>query len=384
MRRPFQLTSVASTALVTLRYALLVLAAAGLISLFSVFGIFLSVFLVLCYAHVFAARRRNYIKNFNSALRTTIRINGRIHQTAEAFSHSGPIRSQCGNFARRLTAGEAPFDAAITSRVPLEIETAMALSLPEGALQLDSNHHPEHETTRQKLNSLSISSQLFYLIIICFTLIVFSSFYTLFIEPVLMSLMADLPMTETPQPTSRTTAALQMTAFLVGSAAFCFYLVAIVGLAPKILTLSWMPLLPIAATRKSAILTGIAATIENRFSLDAFCQVGRKTFYGSRRRQFEKALREIENGYTDANVIYRAGWINASDHAWLEGATPTRQAEILRNISRQNIRHADGNLNWIMAIAYPAAILCLAAAAAPFAASFFSQLTHMIYEISDT
>jgi hypothetical protein len=117
-------------------------------------------------------------------------------------------------------------------------------------------------------------------------------------------------------------------------------------------------------------------------SLDAFCQIGAKIHHGSRRRQFLKALREIENGYTDANVIYRAGWINAADHAWLEDANPTRQAELLRNISRQNIRHADANLNWIMAIAYPTAILCLASAAAPFAASFFSQLTNLITHIS--
>jgi len=90
----------------------------------------------------------------------------------------------------------------------------------------------------------------------------------------------------------------------------------------------------------------------------------------------------MEKGYIDTHVIHRAGWINAEDLAWLENATPTRQANILRNISRQNIRHADANLNWIMAIAYPAAILCLATAAAPFAASFFSQLTQLITQLS--
>lgn len=382
MKISSQSKSVARVALVTLRYALLGVASLSLIYFFSFFGVLLGVFLLLFYAHVYAARRRNYIKNFNSALRTTIQINGRIQQTAEAFSHSGPIQRQCANFARRLTAGEEPFAAAVTSYVPLEIETAMALSLPAGAVQLDSNRHPERETNRQKLNSLSIASQLFYLIIICSTLILFSSFYTLLLAPTLASLQSEMPLTTTGQEAIRTPVTLQITAFVIGIAAFCFYLIAIVGLIPKILTLSWMPLLPVAASRQSAVLTGIATTIENRFSLDAFCQVGAKTLYGSRRGQFLRALREIENGYTDANVIYRAGWINASDCAWLEDATPTRQAEILRNISRQNIRHADANLNWIMAIAYPAAILCLAAAAAPFAASFFTQLTTMITRIS--
>ncbi|MDB4759621.1 hypothetical protein OAG34_00260 [bacterium] len=382
MKTPSQLSSVTRLALTTLQYALLVVAALSLIYFFSFFGVLLSVFLVLFYTHVYAARRRNYIKNFNSALRTTIQINGRIQQTAEAFSHSGPIRRQCEMFARRLTAGEGPFDAAVTSYVPLEIETAMALTLREGSLQLDSNRHTPSETPRQKLNSLSIASQIFYLIIICFTLILFSSFYTLFIAPTLVELQTEAPLSRTNPTAYGAPTILQMTAFFIGSTAICFYLIAIVGLIPRILTLSWMPLLPVAAARKSAILTGIATTIDNRMSLDAFCQIGAKIHHGSRRRQFLKALREIENGYTDANVIYRAGWINAADHAWLEDANPTRQAELLRNISRQNIRHADANLNWIMAIAYPTAILCLASAAAPFAASFFSQLTNLITHIS--
>ena len=376
------LPAVAKTALSTLQYTLLLVAAAWLIYLFSLFGVFLSVFLILFYAHLYTARRRNYIKNFNSALRTTIQINGRIQQTAEAFSHSGPIRKKCAKFARRLTAGDEPLAAAVTSHVPLEIETAMALSLPSKTTQLDSNRHPERETPQHRMNNLSIASQIFYLIIICFTLILFSSFYSLFIAPTLMTLLTEMPLTGAYDTSSRSPATLQLTAFLIGSSAFCFYLIAIVGLIPQLLTFSWVPLLPVAAAQKSAILTGIATTIEHRSSLDDFCQVAVKTFHGSKRRQFLRALREIEKGYTDANVIYRAGWINARDHAWLADTTPTRQAELLRHISRQNIRHADANLNWIMAIAYPAAILCLAAAAAPFAAAFFSQLTTMITQIS--
>jgi hypothetical protein len=254
----------------------------------------------------------------------------------------------------------------------------MALNFPATKLHPDSNRRIEGETSRQKMNSLSIASQLFYLIIICFTLIVFSSFYTLFLAPVLMSLETDMTLTGSSEATSRTPVLLQMTAFFIGIAAFCFYLIAMVGLIPQILAIPWMPLLPVAAARKSAILAGLATTIENRFTLEAFCQVGARTFHGSRRRKFLKALRGIENGNNDANVIYRAGWINAAEHAWLADATPTRQAELLRNISRQNIRQADANLNWIMAIAYPSAILCLAAAAAPFATSFFSQLATLV------
>ena len=379
MKMPSYLTAVAKTGLSTLRSCLLFVAAVWLIYVFSFFGVLLSVFLI--YAHLFVARRRNYIKNFNSALRTTIQINGHIRQTADAFSHSGPIRRKCANFARRLTAGDEPLAAAVSSDLPLEIETAMALTLPATTAQLDSNRHRERETRYRRTNSLSIASQIFYLIIVCFTLILCSSFFAAFITPALRTLQSEMPVTSTSEAVGDPTI-LALTAFLIGSTAFCFYLIAVVGLIPQLLTLSWLPLLPVAAAQKSAILSGIATAIENRFSLDAFCQIGFKTFRGSKRRQFLKALRYIEKGYTDANAIYRVRWINATDHAWLADATPTRQAEILRHISRQNIRQADANLNWIMASAYPTAILCLAAAAAPFAASFFSQLATMITQTS--
>ncbi|MGB0760130.1 MAG: hypothetical protein ACPGPS_11360, partial [Rubripirellula sp.] len=120
---------------------------------------------------------------------------------------------------------------------------------------------------------------------------------------------------------------------------------------------------------------------EHNVPLDEFCTIGAKIHSGITRRQFKKALRAINSGYTDANVIYQAGWISAADKAWLEDAPSARQVEILRNISNQDIRHADANLNWVMAIGYPAAILCLASAAAPFATAFFTELTDLITQL---
>ena len=382
MKTPSPLSLAGRAALSILQKGLLGIAALSLIYVLNIFGLMLCVFLGLFYAHAYAARRRNFIKNFNSALRTTIQINGHIEQTAEAFSYAGPIKRQCANFARRLTAGEEPFDAAIRSRVPIELETGIALTLPDSARQLAPSHRSRRETARQHTNSLSITSQLFYLIIICATLILTYSFYVTFIAPTMETLRAEMLQPNNSQTATAFLAALPITAFLIACTTICFYLVAVLGLIPSILNAPCIPLLPVAASHNSAILTGLATTIDRQFSLNAFCQIGTRIYRGTRRRQFQRALRELEKGYIDTHVIHRAGWINAEDLAWLENATPTRQANILRNISRQNIRHADANLNWIMAIAYPAAILCLATAAAPFAASFFSQLTQLITQLS--
>lgn len=378
MKLSSRLSSAGRMGLAVLRNALLLLAALWLITTFNLLGLMLCIFLMLFYGHLFAERRRNYSKNFNSALRTTIQINGHIKGTAEAFSKSGPLRRKCEKFAGRLTAGEEPLAAAVTSALPLELETAIALSLPDAKPQSESKPASANEVARRNTNRLSIASQLFYLIIICCVLILASIFHETFIEPTLRSHLTEMqPKNDNPAQIWAVPL-LSITALVVASSAIGFYLVAILGLIPQILAFRWVPLLPVAAARKAAILTGIATTIENRFSLKGLCEIGAQIYHGRTRRQFLKALREIDSGYADPDVLCRADWISAADQAWLQEATPTRQAEILRNISRQNIRHADANLNWIMAIAFPAAILCLATAATPFAISFFSRLSSLV------
>jgi hypothetical protein len=365
-----------------LQAGLLFIAVLCLIYSLTVFGLLLSVFLILFYAQIFATKHRNYRNNFNSALRTTIQINGHIKETAEAFSRSGPLRRQCADFARRLTAGEEPFAAAVISKVPLEIETAMALSMPSGVVQPEEARRPAQEIARRSTNSLAIASQLFYLIIICGVLTLFAGFHAAFIAPTMRTLLAEMQTNYDSPSDDWALFALMLTACFIAVISIGFYLIAIIGLIPQILALPGVPLLPVAAARNSAILTGIATTIESSFSLKRFCEIGKDIYRGRTRKQFEKALLEMERGYTDPDVLYRTGWIRAVDQAWLQEATPKRKAEILRNIGRQNIRHADANLNWIMAIGYPVAILCLATAATPFAALFFTQLSTLITQLA--
>lgn len=360
---------------------MLLIAALLLCYLFSFVGLLISFFSALFYAHFVAAKRRNYINNFNSALRTTIQINGQIQDTAVAFSKSGPLRTKCTGFARRLTAGEEPFSAAWLSRLPLEIETAMALSLPETAVQPEPKRVTARQTTNRQDNNLSVASQLFYLILVCFAVFAASIFFETFIAPVLDSLLEESAIQTRGATRDWAVHCMAFVALAIGFGSMCFYLVAILGFLPALLAPSWIPLLPVKAARKSAILAGVATSLEHNVPLDEFCTIGAKIHSGITRRQFKKALRAINSGYTDANVIYQAGWISAADKAWLEDAPSARQVEILRNISNQDIRHADANLNWVMAIGYPAAILCLASAAAPFATAFFTELTDLITQL---
>lgn len=347
--------------------------------LFSFMALLFAFFFVLFYAHFVAAKRRNYIKNFNSALRTTVQINGQIQKTAEAFSRSGPIRGRCADFARRLTAGEEPFAAAWASRVPLEIETAMALSLPERAGQ--PTRSTAGQTMHRQTSNLSVASQVFYLIIVCFAAFLAATFFSAFISPTMDSLLEESQIQSQGSTRDWELHCLEFVSLAIGFLSICFYLIAILGLLPALLAPSWLPLLPVEAARRSAILSGIATSMDHNVPLDEFCTIGAKIHSGITRRQFGKAFQAINSGCTDTNVIYRAGWISAADKAWLEDAPPARQAEILRNISNQDIKHADANLNWVMAIGYPAAILCLASAAAPFATSFFTELTDLITQL---
>ncbi|MGB0762076.1 MAG: hypothetical protein ACPGPS_21185, partial [Rubripirellula sp.] len=236
---------------------MLLIAALLLCYLFSFVGLLISFFSALFYAHFVAAKRRNYINNFNSALRTTIQINGQIQDTAVAFSKSGPLRTKCTGFARRLTAGEEPFSAAWLSRLPLEIETAMALSLPETAVQPEPKRVTARQTTTRQNNNLSVASQLFYLILVCFAVFAASIFFETFIAPVLDSLLEESAIQTRGATRDWAVHCMAFVALAIGFGSMCFYLVAILGFLPALLAPSWIPLLPVKAARKSAILAGV-------------------------------------------------------------------------------------------------------------------------------
>ena len=82
------------------------------------------------------------------------------------------------------------------------------------------------------------------------------------------------------------------------------------------------------------------------------------------------------------NAIKNAGWISVNEAAWLEGTPPQRMTQLMRTISRQNLQTADANVNWLVALLFPAVVLLIAAIIAPIAYAFFANLYTLILTLS--
>ena len=345
-----------------------------LLFFFHLFGLLLAALLTLFFFQNWARARRNYIRNFNSALQATVRINGSVEKTARAFSTSGPLRSRCAFYARQLAGGAAPLHAGIASGLPLDMETALAFSLPLREREATPPKQLQTVPETEKQNNLSAAYQLFYLIFVCIVICFCSFFYDLLIFPTMESILSENSISGEAAPLASNSSWIRITACLVGLGVIMFYVAAIIGFPSGLLSTLWVPLLPVAAAQKSTTLDSLANSIEAGYPLTHFCEVGLMLHRGSRRKSFLQALNAISNGHTETEALAEAGWIHKSDRALLEGSTPRRMSEILRTIARQDIRHANSNLNWIMAIMFPALILCLATGISLFTSNFFSEL----------
>jgi hypothetical protein len=345
-----------------------------LVFFFHLFGLLLATLLTLFFFQNWARARRNYIRNFNSALQATVRINGSVEKTARAFSTSGPLRSRCAFYASQLAGGAAPLKAGIASGLPLDIETALAFSLPVRKEQPKPAWQLENGPETESKNHLSIASQLFYLIFICIGIFACSGFYDLLVFPTMEMILSENSFSSEVSPSASDSGWMRVTTCLLGLGVITFYITAILGFPSVLLSASWVPLLPFAAAKKSTTLNAIANSIEAGCPLNTFCELGMMLYKGSERLKFAQAFNALKNGESETRALAVAGWIRDSDRVLLEGSTPQRMSEILRSIARQDIRHANSNLNWIMAILFPALILCLAASISLFASSFFTEL----------
>lgn len=340
----------------------------------SIFGLLFSVIVILFYCENRARRRRNYVKSFNSAVRTTVQISGPLGRIAKAFANSGPLREQCANFEHRLAAGEETLDAAVASKLPLEIETAMALAFPDDQQQAIPQRRSVIRSAAQSQSNLSTACQLYYLIFITMAIFICTLFYDSFIAPMLQSIANDFARNHGERLIAGNAQAIRIIASAIGLGVISTYLALILDLAPRLASFSWMPLLPRAAERRAATLEGIATAIDIGCPIETFCQLGQKVSPGSQHKPFSLALNSIENGNSNASAIAKAGWIDESERAWIEGAPPQRAADIFRTIAQQSTRRADSNLSWLMAILFPLMLLILAATIAPFATAFFSDI----------
>lgn len=348
-------------------------------SLFGLVMVTLLVFFVLDFA---TRRKRNSAKAFNSTLQAVCRHDGAITKVAVAFSRAGPLRGPCYEFARRLMMGQDPLEAASRARVPLTLETAVALSSPAAAIvDSSTSRRSDEDRFNEPTDDESLMSgygQLVYLIMTAAITCVVFSFMGLFVVPTLEQMFDEFGMDLrnrrmlSPEPA-------YWILFLL-----CFIVLIAIPLMSRGTLFGfrfpgWFPATPRLAQHKSDVLCGLADAIDHGWPMGRALAVGHLISIRKQERQsLQYAMELIEQGQSSAQAICQAGWIDGHEAAWLDGASPQRTAELLRTIADQSIRDSHSRMRWLMSLLFPGLVILIAAAVLTYAFGFFSTLFQLI------
>ena len=359
----------------------------------SLIGLLMIVLLIFATFDYSARRYRTTVKTFNSAVRAVSEYDGAIGKVALAFSRSGPLSGPCYEYARRLMMGENAIDAAVMSRVPLQLQTAIALYAPTTPDQpsgetaerraIDREYGEAHEMAMVDSTMMPPYGQFIYLSATALVTCVVLGFLGTFILPTMEQMFEEFFSDELPYRWLFSAApAVWILLLLVFVIVFLIPLLNY-GHLLGIRFPHWIPLMPRFAERKSEVLNGIADGIDVGWPIGRSLAVGHSIATRRYEREsFERSMRLIEQGVPPIESIRHVGWIDAREASWLADASPARTAELLRTIADQSVRDARFNVRWLMAIFFPVFVLLLGCSVMAYAFGFFATLTRLIHGLA--
>lgn len=351
----------------------------------SLFGLVMVTLLAYSLLDFATRRKRNAAKAFNSTLRAVCRHDGAITKVALAFSRWA-LRGPCYEFSRRLMMGQDPLEAASRSRVPLTLETAVAMQSPSTnrSKSLDQNrilslgYDSDAFSIVDEQSQTPAYGQFVYLILTAVITCVVFSFMSLFVVPTIDVMFDEFGM-NLPNRSMLSAKPAYWILFIL-----CFVVIVAVPVMSRGTLLgirfpNWFPMTPWLAQHKADVLSGLADAIEHGWPMGRVLAVGHMiSIRMHERRSLQHAMELIEQGQSSAMAIHRAGWIDSTEAAWLEGASPPRTAQLLRTIADQTVRHSNSNMRWLMSLLFPAVVIVIGGAVLMFAHAFFSALFALI------
>ncbi|MFK8114864.1 MAG: hypothetical protein AB8B91_21865 [Rubripirellula sp.] len=338
----------------------------------------LAILLLFAIADLSARRYRNSVRTFNSAVRAVCQHEGAIAKVALAFSRSGSLSGPCYEYARRLMTGEDPVEAAGRARVPLQLQTAVALQSPRSESAKIKTHHSDFDLWSSE-GVMPAYGQFVYLTVTAMMTCVMLGFMRVFILPTFEAMFEEFFSNRMPYR--------PLFSLIPAVSILCLIAFVIVFLLPLLnrghlfgLRLPrWVPSLPRQAERRSETLHGLADAIEAGWSMTRALEVARTVAIDNTQRAFlEQAIRKIHRGVDPVYAVHEAGWIDKEDVVWLKDATPERKVGLLRTIADQDVRDARANLRWMMAVFFPCLIVLMGAAVMAFTYGVFGILMRIV------
>ena len=364
----------------------------------SLLGSLLVALLVFALFDLASRRYRSGVRTLNSSLRAVSDQQGAIEKVARAFAKTGPLRSRCYEYARRLIAGEDAIGAAVASGVPLQLSTAVALSAAsteesteEGPREIGNRQvaevnspptDPLRELAMMETVSMPAYGQFLYLGVTAMVTSLVMAFMATSIIPKMEQMFEEFGLTLPFQWVFEIGPAVWV---LVLLGAVALVLVPILNRARQlgVRLPGWIPTTPKMAEKRAEVLLGLAD------GLDLGWPLGRTMALGHRiaqtrweRRALERAMRLVQQGIEPIESIHRIGWIDSTEAAWLAGANPTRAGELLRAFASQSVRDAHENIRWVMAWLFPIVVALLGFVVLLFAVAFFGSLAELIHGLS--
>ncbi|NNE00636.1 MAG: type II secretion system F family protein [Pirellulaceae bacterium] len=350
----------------------------------SLIGLIITILLIISITDIFDRRYRQAARTFNSAARAVCHQDGAITKVAMAFARSGALRGPCYEYARRLTAGEDPVEAANRSRVPLQLTTAVAMKSgratpPAGDMGTMSKRSPYYITPPHYAAVLPAYAHIMYLVLTAFITCAVLGFISVFIVPTMEQMMGEFGLA-TPHYW-----------LIVGSTptqAILTILVLILLLVTPIIGRGsffgipvprWMPVAPRSVEDKADTLHGLADAIDAGMTVDQALLLGSQvSLVPSQRKSLSYANSLIRQGVSPAESLQRSGWLSARESDWLRGTTAQRGAELLHSLAQQRVRDAYANIRWFMGIVFPMTVVLLGLAVLAYTYGFFGTLVALI------
>lgn len=366
---------------------------AFLLLLPSLIGLLMVVMLTFAAIDYSSRRYRNVVRSFNAALQAVCHHDAAVGRVALAFSRSGPLSGPCYEFARRLMTGEEMLEAAVMARVPLSLSSAVAMLSPPPAPHESSQVDDRELTPVDDLDAspegdpttMPAYGQFIYLTITALVMCAVLGFIRVMVLPTIEKIYEEFYANDLPRQ------------WLFSAAPAIFVLAVLVIVSTLILPFlnrghffrrrlpRWLPTMPRLSERRADFLRGMADGIDMGWPIGRILATAHAVTLSTRSveaRSLDEAMRLIEKGTEPLDAVRRAGFIDASETAWLSGAPPQRMSVLLREIADQGVRDAHANLRWMMSLFFPLVVLMLGVCVLAHAFGFFSALTEMIRGLS--
>jgi hypothetical protein len=243
-----------------------------LVLLPSLLGILLVMLLVFALFDLAGGRYRMSVRTLNTSLRAVCHQEGAIEKVAVAFSRSGPVSGPCSEYAQRLSAGEEAVSAAISSGIPLQLSTAIALttSHPDSERPARDDEDEQYESSISSIASelevldstrMPVYGQFVYLTITAIVTCLVMAFMAIFFVPTIDSMLDEFGISAPVRRVFDYAPAiwlLLMLGVLLMIGIPILSRIRWFGLRPK-----WMPMTPSLAQRRAELLVGLADGIDS-------------------------------------------------------------------------------------------------------------------------